>query len=547
MHTLSTNTPLQLSHQHGSPVKSSKMAHILPLNASTALSVANVPKGTAFINGRWSRVKESPTNREGDASHSRQDSIASVESEEDDPFADISDDEFEAAAANGGSAAMANNDHAHVANLKNPLSFPPNIDDDDEIGDGDINESDISFSGLPSSVASSQLRANGLQAANGDDVEEEEEVDPFAGIEDLPSDPAEDAARRAAEIARTQANRTAEIRKKLDKSKKSTLRPQLMKHMEHGDDDEDDIEAMMGDGDEDALAGHGQQKSGLGVKSSSSQSPVTAANVGVATAKTASSPAKGSSKMTVISPTSFAANNASKSGTVTAFTSRKEGQPIAKDVWSDGEADGFGDEPEGEEDGSSLHHRMSSKPIDDRPDDLDGLDDFDDEDLSLGSGTNHTRTPTSMSPISKSTQSISSSNGFEEREYDDDVNSIDDPHTPEPSSSSYRHHHRKTKSSGSSTFTPSHLRVAPHSGSSTTSFHSISSSMRTPSSSSVKQLSGQLSHMLQDEDDLIDDLDELMMDEEEDESLNGEKISEAERMKKMNEDKAKLDRATKPC
>ena len=515
--------------------------------AQMGLAGVHVPAGTVFVDGKWQRVRHSSGSGGGGKSPSHAGQHPDSE-EEPDPFADFSDHD----ASLPGTPRRASLLESKAAASPPLSSFrkknSPSINTLKRRGEGekDIGEEDVAeFENREAAAASG---AGGMRVPKSpsvvledgqwhtDTVREEEEADIFADIEDLEVNPAEEERRRAAEIARSSSSAAAlapsptshvksaaevSARAKAIRNKTSTLRKDLFKHM--GQDveiDEGDVASLVEEEDDTQQQQQADAASAAAAVSAS-PSPASPAAAGAAAvdedefdvAAELESPRPAAH---VFKPDLEATKSAAG---VTELNTRKEGQEQEADEWNDVEL-------------KREHLRKASnsalKHADDRPDDLDGLSEDEDEQApepaprptvasspasrnGVPAGTvTHLHTPSSKSfgggGGRHSAAASSSSFGGSAFE-DDDFSDLD---------------HSRITFSGSGSVSKSN-RTMHHS-------HSASAS----SVQSVQSNHGQLSAQLSDDD--ADDLDD-MLDEDE----------QAQSSIKVDVSRSQADRASRKC
>jgi hypothetical protein len=381
-----------------------------------------VPANVEFRNGSWTKVAASPVSgaRRRSAGffgddEERGDDQEDEEEEEEDPFANFSDEDAPPEApvtprkqqeqsatlapASGslrGKRAVMSGTLRRRAGLDDPAGaadineedlqgFEDRQEDDDDDDGGEEDDSGLLVAGGSAGA--------GAAASGGGDFE-----DPFGDIEDLPVDLEEEAARCAAEKAKSKANATAAAataaaggqksaaavaaRAKAIARKTSTLRAELAKHM--GKDDEisaADLRALEGeeektDDDESAEQQQQRQHSRQHSRQRSQQrvAPVQPPRVdeefGEPDELAAQLDSPRAQKLFApdLEPSKRAAS-------VTELSTRREGQAIMAQQQQEDEEWAA----DVELSAAHLRHASLSAGADDRPDDLDGLDDEDDD------------------------------------------------------------------------------------------------------------------------------------------------------------------------
>jgi len=379
-----------------------------------------VPAGTAFINGRWTRVAPSPGPRVRDSgseggSDAEDDALALADDEEADPFADFTDEEEQQAPAtprklqqqSATLAPASGSLRGKRAVMSGTLRRRAGLDD--PAGTADINEDDLAGLEIASGVDSDtdptartngavlidgQWRpasalavaaANGGAGAGGNAAAPAEEDDPFADIDDLEVDEEEESRCRAAERARTSANAaalssgqksaaTVAARAKALARKTTTLRMDLSKHMgkddEINEDDFDAVEEEHKENEEHEDKQRQQQQLQKQPEQQKHQQPQDREEQQGEPDELADM-LESPRAQRLFAPDLEASKRHAR---VTALSTRREGQAQQEEEWDDVEL-------------SAEHLRHASASLsavsagaDDRPDDLDGLDDDDDED-----------------------------------------------------------------------------------------------------------------------------------------------------------------------
>jgi hypothetical protein len=354
------------------PTTHSALVTIKSLNSvNTVGAGVPVPKNRGFINGRWQKVQGSPK-------HSRQGSLGAVSDEEEDPFANISDMDAESAPASG---------RASAVNSPPGKSPPGHVRKGSSLGTTEENRREGQHNALEIDAEDGEQlmkespaskRKVQIMTPSKSSVED----DPFADIDDLEVDMAEEEVRRKAELARAAALKEqhsiqgAKLRAQKNKSKMHTLRGDLSKHM-HQDADIDtmDEEAIV------AAAVHPKspQKQFNSLQQqqpSSTKSHPAAANAQPSVRAVSPIQDDALDEMDDDDDDQGQPSLPKNAPGVTALTTRREGQEVQTEEWHDVDDSGVMKKHHPKALSQSLSLRANEE---DRPDDLDDMEDGDEE------------------------------------------------------------------------------------------------------------------------------------------------------------------------